>query len=150
MSVRDWKGTAKMTVKKLGEIIGTTTDTGGTATEGTLIAKVNAILNTVVNGVKVSGEVTIKETAQTKKFTTSVYGSVNKGNTKTISGCGRALIWFSANSFTPKITVDGIEFSVSASNNYHNGVYEFYFNTSIKVNANSTDSTDYIYYFVQT
>lgn len=44
MSVRDWKGTAKMTVKKLGEIIGTTGDTGGTAAAGTLMAKVNELL----------------------------------------------------------------------------------------------------------
>ena len=106
MSVRDWKGTAKMTVKKLGEIIGTTTDTGGTATAGTLMAKVNAILNTVVSGVKVSGEVTIKETAQTKKFTETQYLTLDTSY-KTITGCGMAIICCRSGQTDLFIKIDG-------------------------------------------
>ena len=153
MSVRDWKGTAKMTVKKLGEIIGTTGDTGGTAAAGTLMAKVNAILNTVMNGVKVSGEVTAKATAQTKEFTTTVYGSVNKGNTKTITGKGRIIIWIDSGGYTvsPSITVDGNSMSgIGRNRGDELGPLELYFNSSVTLGVGSTQAGSYMYYIVQT
>lgn len=137
MSVRDWKGTAKMTVKKLGEIIGTTTDTGGTATAGTLMAKVNAILNTVVNGVKVSGEVTIKETAQTKKFTEFVLSHGLRGEKYSITGTGRATILCTNSSGEVGITVDGVEQTFKMNLDYVNTLV-FYFEESLVVDVPDT------------
>lgn len=69
MSVRDWRGTAKMTVKKLGEIIGTTGDMGGTATAGTLMAKVNEIIGKTAKE-KTAEEILekIKNTVDNREF----------------------------------------------------------------------------------
>ena len=88
MSVRDWKGTAKMTVKKLGEIIGATTDTGGTATAGTLMAKVNALIGAFAAGVTAKsiksvqrGVITI---ASQKASATATINAVNMSKSKLV------------------------------------------------------------------
>lgn len=118
MNVRDWKGTAKMTVKKLSEIIGTTGDTGGTATAGTLMAKVNEIIG------KAAKEKTAKEILEEFGNFDTLLTSVSPGSAKTttvlsVTGKGKLHRLFASdygnNSGNMVITiiVDGVSYKVT-------------------------------------
>ena len=144
MSVRDWKGTAKMTVKKLGEIIGTTTDTGGTATAGTLMAKVNALLTGQGTQAKDSDVQEILSqmgqgvTASLKvpiKMDCALIGS------GTVKGTGNGLVFveFPSVSIKLKIIVDGVTLiNTSGSSMARDAMTIFFpFNKSFEVTSSS-------------
>lgn len=136
MGVRDWKGTAKMTVKKLGEIIGTTTDASGTSTAGTLMAKVNAVLNSVANGVKVSGSVTAIGSA-----IGGGHASLSKtGTLLNINGKGKLFIRTVNSSNKVDVTVDGNKI-ISNMSLGSELTTEIEFLNSIKVDISSYNSS---------
>ena len=125
------------------DLIGKTDDTGGSGSSGTAMAKLNHLIG------KTSDEIA-GVTAQTKKFTQTVKGSVAKGgNTTKIEGSGRVLIYGSPNAVSDmSVKVDGTDCGF-----YSNTLWELYFSESLELTNNTKSSLTGTYalqYIVQT
>lgn len=133
---------ANASVQGVLDKIGATADTGGSSAAGTVMAKLNHLIGKTLDGIA-------GVTAQTKKFTQTVYGSVSIQKTTTINGSGRILVWAVREVNKMKVSVDGgMEFSIGLTDH----VYEIYFDKSIKLSNTISDSDYYYYlhYIVQT
>lgn len=133
---------ANASVQGVLDKIGNTADTGGSGAAGTLMAKLNHIIGKTLDGIA-------GVTAQTKKFTQTVYGAVSIQKTTTINGSGRILVWAVREVDKMKVSVDGgIGFSIGLTDH----VYEIYFDKSIKLSNTISDSGYYycLHYIVQT
>lgn len=92
---------ANSSVQGVLDKIGNADDTGGSSTEGTLMAKDNAILEAVLG-------IADKKTAQTKAFTETVIGSIYYAEGEILNVTGQGRILFAQINGTTNITVDGI------------------------------------------
>ena len=100
---------------------------------------------------KLNEGVSINGTAQTKKYTQSIYGKMPASDV-TITGSGRAVFWaMSTNVGYLTLTVDGVAVlpsdTVAFRTDMFDGPLEVYFEKSIVFKANNTDR---IHYMVQT
>ncbi len=134
---------ANASVQGVLDLIGKTDDTGGSGSSGTAMAKLNHLIG------KTSDEIA-GVTAQTKKFTQTVKGSVAKGgNTTKIEGSGRVLIYGSPNAVSDmSVKVDGTDCGF-----YSNTLWELYFSESLELTNNTKSSLTGTYalqYIVQT
>lgn len=123
---------ANASVQGVLDKIGTTTDIGGSETAGTLMAKDNAILEILQKD-------TAKVTAQTKKFTQVLAGSLTGGSAVTFTGQGRVTFFGDTNqNYGPnmQITIDGI----SLGSEYFDMVagITLYFESSLSIKCYSS------------
>lgn len=120
------------------DLIGTTADTGGSETAGTVMAKNNAILNAISKAAGI--------TAQTKAFTEIAKGSITTSDGALITGKGRIILYGTASGYTvtANIKIDGME-SESISL-YYNVPFALYFEESIEISIGSRTAA----YIVQT
>lgn len=132
---------ANASVQGVLDLIGATADTGGSGAAGTVMAKLNHLIGKTSDGIA-------GVTAQTKKFTQTVKGSVSNQKTTTINGSGRILVWaVGGGANKMNVSVDGgMDFPIGSSNH----VYEIYFDKSIKLSNMTSDSDYYLNYIVQT
>ena len=132
---------ANASVQGVLDKIGTTADTGGSGAAGTVMAKLNHLIGKTLDGIA-------GVTAQTKKFTQTVKGSVSNQKTTTINGSGRILVWaVGGGANKMNVSVDGgMEFSIGLAEH----VNEIYFDKSIKLSNMTSYSDYYLNYIVQT
>lgn len=123
---------ANASVKAVLDLIGEITDTGGSETAGTIMAKLNGLFKQT------------SITAQTKEFTEIVSGTIGNSDATSsgkITGKGR-IIFYRSSGATVKI--DGI--TVPYNKSLNPNAVEFFFNESVEV---TTSVNNFFYYFVQ-
>ena len=133
-------GAASQTsVDNIASTIGTTTDSGATSTTGTLMGKVNTILEKPV------------EPIYSETIVGRVLGATSESNAFTINGAGIIHLWDTNTSSENKnifVKVDNGDFSPSSGYiSFQNGSVFIFFRTSVSIYFSSSVST--VNYLVQ-